>query len=243
MMDVLNDLINNPISDTYEYDYLLKLKNNNYQRFLKDIEQISTQEFKNFIIDNYKEIKYELDTIKSGFLYDSLTHGINHNIRVLLFTFYLAKKLNLDKTKFRILMDACKYHDVGRRNDLYDEEHGKRSANAVDKIVDDEIYKTNDNLDMLKAIIEYHSVPDRNINKVMSKYKIMDEKTFKILAYLLKDADGLDRVRLSIGNKLFSDLNLRYLRFDDSLTLVKISHIINTMYLEYLKSEKVKFSK
>ena len=82
--------------------------------------------------------------------------------------------------------------------------------------------------------MEFHSIPDKMIFKVIKKYGV-DIERFKLLAFILKDVDGLDRVRTSINNKTFSDLNPKYLRLEESKKLVKISHIIN-----YIFSKRVK---
>lgn len=135
---------------------------------------------------------------------------------------------------FRIILDACKYHDVGRVNDLYDPKHGILGAKLVDKIIDDPIYNNVENLKILRAIIEFHSIPDKYFNNIIKKYQIENIDRFKIVAFILKDADNLDRVRLSLNKKTISDLDPNYLRINESLKLVKCSHIIN-----YIVKEKV----
>lgn len=225
-------LLDNDYNNDCETDYKIKIQNKNYQKYLNFDNQLSFKEFQNFIIKNKKQIIKEIETIKVEYLYASFTHGFNHNVKVLLFGMYLSRKLNLDEVDFRILMDACKYHDVGRTNDLYDEKHGFLSAKMIEQIIDDPIYNDLENINFLKAIIEFHSVPDREFNKITKKYKIKDIERFKKLAYILKDADGLDRVRLSINNKIFSDLNPKYLRIDDSFNLVKCAHILNYIVIK-----------
>ena len=133
-------------------------------------------------------------------------------------------------------MDACKYHDVGRVNDLYDEKHGLRSAKKIDQIVDSDIYNDLENLNLLKSIIEYHSIPDKEIDKIIKKYKLTNIDRFILLSNILKDSDGLDRVRLSINSRKFCDLNPKYLRCDESFKLVKISHILNCMCKSFDKN-------
>lgn len=229
-MDKFEYLLNNKISDDYESDYKVKMDNKNYQIYLNFDNQLSFLQFQKFLYQNKEEIINQIQNIKSQFLYNSYTHGINHNIRVLIFAYYLAKNLNLNNIDFQIVMDACKYHDVGRINDLYDEKHGLRSANMIEKIVDDGIYADSENLNLLKSIIESHSIPDREMIKIFKKYKLIDENRYKLLACILKDADGLDRVRLSINNKCFCDLNPKYLRFDESKKLVRCAHYLNSVY-------------
>ena len=237
MLDVIDKIVSDDISEAdYNQDYIMKLNNINYQKYLSK-EQLSLKEFKTFLINNHDDVYKEINDIKSEFLYHSITHGINHNIRVLLFAFYLGKQLKLSDIDMRIILDACKYHDVGRTNDLYDESHGLRSAQKVDKIVDSDIYKDLENLNTLKAMIEYHSIPDSKIDKIINKYKISNTSRFKILASILKDADGLDRVRLSMNNRTFSDLNPKYLRIPYSLSLIKCSHLLNSMFINLDKKK------
>lgn len=229
-MELIEYLFDNDFSEDYENDYKIKMANKNYQTYLNFDDQLSLLQFQEFLCQNKSGIINEIKMIKSQFLYDSYTHGINHNIRVLIFAYYLSKKINLNNIDFKIVMDACRYHDVGRINDLYDEKHGLRSANMIEKIVDDAIYNNSENLNLLKAIIESHSIPDREMAKIFKKYKLLDEDRYKLLTYILKDADGLDRVRLSINNRCFCDLNPKYLRFDESKRLVKMAHTINMIF-------------
>lgn len=239
MEKLINEILNENLNyENFYDDYYAKCNNINYQRFLDLDSQLSIEEFINFIKNNQEQIFYEIYNIKKEYLYVSITHGLNHNIRVLLFAFYLSKKINLNEEDFRIIMDACKYHDVGRINDLYDEKHGLRSSEMIDQIIDDQIYKNKENLNNLKAIIEYHSIPDREIDKVYRKYKLNDLTRYKLLAKILKDADGLDRVRLSVNNKSFCNLNPRYLRLEESKKLVKISHTLNYMFINDKENRK-----
>ena len=222
------------IEHDYEFDYNIKLNNQNYRKYLKIENQLSFDEFCIFFKNNETQINDEINSIKKEYLYKSNMHGFNHNVKVLIFGFYLTKKYNLDSIDTRIILDACKYHDIGRINDLYDEKHGLNSAKKIGEVVDAKIYETEENINILKAIVEFHSIPDKMIFKVIKKYGV-DIERFKLLAFILKDVDGLDRVRTSINNKTFSDLNPKYLRLEESKKLVKISHIIN-----YIFSKRVK---
>lgn len=227
---IIEILDSNIIESEYESDYLIKLKNNNYIRYLNIEDQISLNDFGAYL-KQYKEfILSEIRKIKTRYIFKSYVHGLNHNIKVLLFALYIAYKNNLDDIDLKILIDACIYHDIGRINDIYDEKHGLRSAEVISKIVDSKIYKDKESLNMLKAIVEYHSIPDKFNKRIFNKYKLQNYERFILLANILKDADGLDRLRTSINNKTFSDLNPKYLRLDESKKLVKISHIINYIF-------------
>ncbi len=231
---IIEILDSNIIESEYESDYLIKLKNNNYIRYLNIEDQISLNDFGAYL-KQYKEfILSEIRKIKTRYIFKSYVHGLNHNIKVLLFALYIAYKNNLDDIDLKILIDACIYHDIGRINDIYDEKHGLRSAEVISKIVDSKIYKDKESLNMLKAIVEYHSIPDKFNKRIFNKYKLQNYERFILLANILKDADGLDRVRTSINNKTFSDLNPKYLRLDESKKLVKVSHIINMIFYKKL---------
>lgn len=227
---IIEILDSNIIESEYESDYLIKLKNNNYIRYLNIEDQISLNDFGAYL-KQYKEfILSEIRKIKTRYIFKSYVHGLNHNIKVLLFALYIAYKNNLDDIDLKILIDACIYHDIGRINDIYDEKHGLRSAEVISKIVDSKIYKDKESLNMLKAIVEYHSIPDKFNKRIFNKYKLQNYERFILLANILKDADGLDRLRTSINNKTFSDLNPKYLRLDESKKLVKVSHVINYIF-------------
>lgn len=231
---IIEILDSNIIESEYESDYLIKLKNNNYIRYLNIEDQISLNDFGAYL-KQYKEfILSEIRKIKTRYIFKSYVHGLNHNIKVLLFALYIAYKNNLDDIDLKILIDACIYHDIGRINDIYDEKHGLRSAEVISKIVDSKIYKDKESLNMLKAIVEYHSIPDKFNKRIFNKYKLQNYERFILLANILKDADGLDRVRTSINNKTFSDLNPKYLRLDESKKLVKVSHIVNMIFYKKL---------
>lgn len=186
------------------------------------------------MIENHYDKKYieHLDSINEGVLYKSFGHGINHNEKVLFYTYYLGIQYQLDETSFQILLDAAKYHDIGRENDLLDPNHGKRSALMVDKVVNSPIYEKEENLNMLRGIIELHSLNDKMAAKIIKKYHIQDEQLFSILFSILKDADALDRVRLSYGKHRFSALNPSYLRMPISKTLIQVSHELNEVYMK-----------
>lgn len=231
---IIEILDSNIIESEYESDYLIKLKNNNYIRYLNIEDQISLNDF-GVYLKQYKEfILSEIRKIKTRYIFKSYVHGLNHNIKVLLFALYIAYKNDLDDIDLKILIDACIYHDIGRINDIYDEKHGLRSAEVISKIVDSKIYKDKESLNMLKAIVEYHSIPDKFNKRIFNKYKLQNYERFILLANILKDADGLDRLRTSINNKTFSDLNPKYLRLDESKKLVKVSHVVNMIFYKKL---------
>ena len=123
-------------------------------------------------------------------------HGIAHVTRVLVW----AEQIAVWMTTRGILVDvevvrcAAVTHDVGRHDDGRDPEHGRRSARwvrahreALPVALDDR------QLDALAYCCEWHVPPDERAPELTSEL------------VCLKDADGLDRVRIS-------DLDPRRLR-------------------------------
>lgn len=173
-------------------------------------------------------IKRILKTIKKGVLYNSKLHGYYHSKRVLFFSYIIAKHEKLDKKDFQIIIDAALYHDIGRVNDKEDSLHGLRGALEIEKVVDHPLYKDKENLNLLKAIIEGHSVDDKKKNSFIKKYNLTQINRYYKLYNILKDADALDRKRL------FDDLDEDFLRLNISRTLIKLAGKVNNIYKERL---------
>lgn len=175
----------------------------------------------------------EIDSINKDVLYQSQTHGYFHNERVLFFSFLISRFKNMDEISTKILFDAAKYHDIGRIDDDEDQIHGYNSAKKIDELLkNDPFYEEGENLKILKAAISLHSLDDSFMEKVIKFYGIEDEKRALEISEVLKDADGLDRVRLSMRYN-FSSLDPSYLRNEESKKLIKISHQLNGLYDAY----------
>ncbi len=149
----------------------------------------------------------------------SSLHGITHTERVCFLGLLLANKLGLSDEDAKLLLTACTYHDIGRKNDGDDCEHGLRAANEVQKSVS----YTGEDLLILKAAIEAHSISNRQMSDTITKYGIKDTDRALLIAKLLKDADALDRVRLS-------ELDPSYLRFKESLSLIDFAEDLFWFY-------------
>jgi HD superfamily phosphodiesterase len=214
-------------------DYEKKIKNiETISFFHNHINQIDINEILTYFKKNnlFQELIDNVKDIKTEYLYKSYRHGINHNLRVLFFTIYLANILKLSKEDTQLMLTAAKYHDIGRNDDVVDNYHGQRSANKIKEII------SNDDCDipLLQGIIELHSIDDNNFDLIVSKYKIKDIEKFRLLYSILKDADALDRVRLSYGEEDRSSLNPNMLRLEASRNLIKAAHQLN----EYFEKNK-----
>lgn len=186
------------------------------------VEQLS------YILKNRNCFIDSIIHINEPLLYNSRIHGINHSEKVLLFATLIALREKLNDDDMQIITDAAKYHDIGRTTDFDEKGHGLASANKVETIINGDIYKDITNLNMLKAIIEIHSIDDEHESYIFNKYKLGDLKHFKKMYSILKDADALDRKRFCKVHP--ADLNPKYLRLDISKGLLATSEQINNIY-------------
>ena len=147
-----------------------------------------------------------IDNLKRQALFKSHIHGEGHIERVLLNGAMLAMRHELNEQDVSLLLDACCYHDTGRVDDSVDHAHGARSALKLGRLTG----RTGQELKMLETIVEAHSRWDGDLDEVLEQNQVEDNERARRLALLLKDADGLDRVRLN-------DLDVKYLRWASSL--------------------------
>ena len=182
-----------------------------YKEFIKTIKQSK----------HYPLFQTLCNEIKIEYIYKSDVHGISHNERVALLSLFLAEKENLDETDTKIAILGALYHDIGRINDLVDDLHGTRSAKLVDKLnltLDDESLK------ILKIAMTYHSLADNKFYENLESFNTNPSRTIKAFE-ILKDADGLDRVRLGGGY-----LNLKYLRTQEAVKLTPVAFQLEYNY-------------
>lgn len=237
--EFFNDLIQN--TDLY----LSVNYNKEYPKYeLKNLEtQFDILNLKEYLKNNNLEdlLKKEINDINTESLYKSEGHGISHNIKVLIYAFIMCKEQNLNSIQTRIILDSCKYHDIGRKDDEDDTYHGERSSNKIDSIIkDDEFYSKTYYKNLLKAAMDIHSKDDEQENIIATKYNV-DLKDLKPIYHVLKDADALDRIRLTMFVPLTTDLNTDYLRTKESKKLIKFACQLNTIYyLIFLKNIKLK---
>jgi len=169
--------------------------------------------------EKYKVFKSILGGFDRGLQLKSDIHGISHVERVCFLGLVLASEMDLSMADTRLLITACAYHDVGRREEWTDAGHGKRAADVVGNYVD---YKGQD-LEILKAAIEAHDRDDNEMEATIEKYDIEDKDRVLMIAKLLKDSDGLDRVRVS-------DLDPSRLRYDTSRKYVDFAKELFRFY-------------
>ena len=190
---------------------------NSFLEHLKEVfedDETIIKEFDELDGDYVKVYCNIMDDFRKDLLYVSDVHGINHNIRTSIFTLLISSSERLSFEDFALALEGAKYHDTGRINDLEDYYHGRRSSMIIDFLR--EKY-SEDDLSYLKAIVEAHSIPDNEKDKMIDKYQLQDKERYYKLLDILKDSDGLDRVRIR-------DLNPKYLRTEKAKELPSFAY-------------------
>ncbi len=160
-----------------------------------------------------------LRVLKRDVLYQSHVHGLGHIERTMVHGAMCAQAEPLDGADTALLMDMCSYHDTGRESDWLDNAHGYRSSLKLAALTG----RTGEELKLMMAGVEAHSIGDKLLEDVIAKHDPRDRDRARRLAQLLKDADGLDRVRIK-------DLNPRYLRRAASRERVDFAQLLFDKY-------------
>jgi hypothetical protein len=136
-------------------------------------------------------------------------HGVGHTTRVLIHALELAQDLDIPPWEREVLSLAALWHDIGRTDDGADYYHGAKSAG---KVVGLGLHRGLDQLTVETALhaVTHHSGSEQHAERGVH-WLSAPESALRVFR-LLKDADGLDRVRL--GER--GDLDVRCLRHDVS---------------------------
>lgn len=231
-MDLTNFLFSNILLKE------LDIKNKNYSYYIEalnelkkcNITQIEETEIRDIISNStLTEIYIEsMKKLRTDILYKSYIHGINHNIRVSIFALIISIYENVSIDDFKLILEAVKYHDIGRSNDGKDKNHGLISSQKLDFLVDK---YNSDDLNDLKTIIICHSLDDEEFMKIATNNNIKDIKRCTKMYHILKDSDALDRVRL--GNPI---IKINLLRTSTSKRLIKYSYKLNYNYEKLMEN-------
>lgn len=217
-----SDLLKNTLFEELEskdknYDYYLQAKTELGEQFnLEDVLAILDN---SKLTDDYEKLMKDFDT---NILYKSYIHGTNHNIRVCFFAYVIASNDGISSKDFSLIMEAAKYHDIGRENDSKDNLHGKRSADMLSFLENKYSYEE---LNYLRTIITCHSIDDSEFEEIAFSSGIQDTQRCKRMYNVLKDADGLDRVRLK-----YPYIKVDYLRCDTSKRMVLFAYELFNNY-------------
>lgn len=136
-----------------------------------------------------------LDGLRSEILYKSRVHGIWHIERTALWCGILCMELGVEGRMMELCTVSALYHDIGRVNEREDREHGRRGAELFKNVFPE---YTGWEGNLICALIEGHSLNDYESHEVVEKYCLNDyDSEYETLLKILKDADALDRFRLT----------------------------------------------
>lgn len=171
--------------------------------------QIPIQEVEEIVLKNkYRQkISERLNLIGKQFFPDHKNHGVNHAIDTALFSLIISSSIGVLENDINLLIDATLLHDIGRTDDFDDKNHGRKSSQIALNLKNKDVYYTKEKLNLLLALIEGHTLEIYD-NQIIEKYEISDILKYKKLLQIIKDADILDRVRLSSSPLIeFGQLN------------------------------------
>lgn len=153
-------------------------------------------------------INYKQFILKQGYFENRSTlHGINHTYRVMFHVQQIGLAAGLNH-EVKWAWCAAFIHDMARQHDGYCTEHGYWSVKAKLPVFDKLFLAagvSSEGMEAIKLAVTNHSLPDEIA---------IDHPYYKTVA-LLKDADALDRERVSKNN-----LKIEMLRFPESLEMV-----------------------
>jgi hypothetical protein len=158
----------------------------------------------------------------NGFNAAPTIHGLSHTRRVLVHAIAIAEALGLEGWQRAALELAVCWHDIGRTNDGLDFHHGEKSAA---KVIALGLHEGVDPLvrEVALFVVRHHCRDERHAEKAVRGLlypedaggdRGVDVDAVLRVFYVLKDADGLDRVRIG-------DLNPAYLRTDPARGMVQ----------------------
>ncbi|MCD8147610.1 MAG: HD domain-containing protein [Clostridiales bacterium] len=167
----------------------------------------------------YPQLRQAALALDSSVLFASPIHGPGHIYRTLCHGAFCAMEEPLSPADTRLLLLACAYHDIGRENDSRDELHGWRAAQRLQAVTG----LAGEDLKLVQAVVDAHSRDEADLRPTVEGYHLANLQRGLTLAALLKDADGLDRVRIW-------DLDPAYLRREASRQRVAFA---KELYLRY----------
>ncbi|MCD8009043.1 MAG: hypothetical protein LUF68_08980 [Clostridiales bacterium] len=167
----------------------------------------------------YPQFRQAALALDSSVLFASPIHGPGHIYRTLCHGAFCAMEEPPSPADTRPSLPACAYHDIGRENDSLDTLHGWRAAQRLREITG----LTGEELKLVQAAVDAHSRDEADLRPTVESYHLANLQRGLTQAVLLKDADGLDRVRIW-------DLDPAYLRREASR---QRSAFAKELYLRY----------
>ncbi len=221
----LNEIFNGNIVENFAFEK----SGENYSSIMRAVEKAGQKQFElKTLVETMKNSRLfplfnkTINSIKLDVIYKSHTHGICHIERTTFWAFCLSVLLKLNKRNCYLALILAMYHDTGRINDKEDRTHGKRSA---EKLKNFGLKLSKRELNILQCIIEAHSINDNEFGDLLAQYGIKENKKIRTLFNILKDSDGLDRVRLTP-----LDIDPKFLRTQFSKQIILSAFTLKQIY-------------
>lgn len=166
--------------------------------------------------DLLKKFKDHQDYIKGElFIEPEGIHGIPHTERVLFLALNISKLENYSEDDISLLIEAAKFHDIGRTHNGVCLVHGMLSNRKIEEYDLLSSFSEEDK-SIIKYIIHNHCIHDKDTQNNINQFNIEDKERARRLLMAFKDSDGLDRVRVR-------DLDPSYLRTKASKQLIDLA--------------------
>lgn len=162
-----------------------------------------------------------LNALDYSLLYQSDIHGARHIERVAIHTFLICLLEEIPHDWLKICIAAAEYHDIGRFDDTENPFHGLYGANKLQKCSIPLNCFTETEQEMIRFLVAGHSVDDMRAEEFFRHlFRISENEKNNVLKMLaiLKDADALDRFRLTLHS-----LDPRFLRNKSAKRLIRFA--------------------
>lgn len=208
-----------------------------YQYYYEDIKTM----LDDTLID---KILLTVDVMNKENLYsgkEGSVHSKRHIEDVILFAALIGKTMNIDEKDMDLVLKAAMYHDCGRKSDGR-VPHAQESSLIAQEKLKGKIPE--EDLKVIMAAIEYHEIEEKlnpmdnsiitdklvetcqNVGINPNNKKLI-ERTKKV-AFILKDADALDRTRFLAETPSF--VNPQKLHYKTSKKLIRFASQLNERY-------------
>ncbi|MBR2997878.1 MAG: hypothetical protein IKF37_02240 [Bacilli bacterium] len=189
------------------------------------------------------QIEKEIKSINNTEFYqgENPSHNIGHIERVTVLADMIGKKeFANDKNSQFLLRLAAEFHDSGRTMDNKEFNHGNAGAYHVEDLLKESVESgklSEADMHIVQFAVAYHDTEfygEDSIKRIAKEFKVNEDdfEKAKKIAFCLKDADALDRVRF---HKHSETLDPKYLTSRTAYDLVGTA---KQLYAEYQKYDE-----
>lgn len=205
-----------PKKDDITYNYYNNIKENTKNfTYEKVVKKFKKSHRTNLYLKKIQEIDFDLINKNSEI------HGLDHILRTSIYALIISINQNISDYDLDIVLTSVFYHDIGRTNDIDDDNHGYNAISKLDFLKDKYSKKE---FDTICCLIAAHCLDDDKYISIANEFNIANKKKLYKLLCIIKDADALDRVRE------YPYTDIKYLRTKISKQLLKLSYEIYYNY-------------